>query len=166
MEDQKTYELGYLLSPLVAGEALLETAEKEIKQVLTKAGAEIKKELPPRMRPLAYEIKKIVEHKGSTFREAYFGAVAFAASPSAIAEIEDKLKKSALVIRHLVIVLPAAAFAAPARPRGVPPTEPTPETAAPVTEVAEKVEKPKTSKKKMSTEAMDQEIDQLLTTPK
>jgi ribosomal protein S6 len=167
MEDRKTYELGYLLSPLVAGEVLSETVEKEIKQALTAAGAEIKKELEPRLRPLAYEIKKIVEHKGSTFREAYFGALAFVAAPSAIAEIESKLKKSTMIVRHMLMILPAAAFITP-KPRVAPTgAEPAPEgDKSPVIETGEKMEKAPKGKKKMSTEALDQEIDQLLVSPK
>src|SRR6185369_2934003 len=137
------------------------------KQVLTAAGAEIKKELPARLQPLAYQIKKTVEHKSSSFREAYFGAFAFAAEPAAMAAIDTKLKQSPLVIRHLLMILPARAFAAPAKPRVIPTpaAEPlAPEASAPSAPVTEKPEKTK-PKKKMSTEALDQEIDQLLVAP-
>lgn len=148
MEDQKTYELGYLLSPLVAAEAVAETVEKEIKKVLSTVKAQIKSEVVPKMRQLAYPIKKIVEHKGSTFAEAYFGAVVFVAEPSAVVEIEVKLKKSAVLIRHLLITLPPVALLAPT-PRRAPGTG-----EAPVGE---------DGSAKMTEKAMDQEIDQLLT---
>lgn len=141
-DGQKTYELAYLLSPLIAAEAIAEQVEKELKQPLSVAKAELKHEFGPRLMALAYPIKKVVEHKGSTFREAYFGSLVFTCEPAAIAAIEAKLKKSHFLIRHLLITVPA--------------TLPTPVATVP-NEKGKEV-----GPEKMSTEAMDQEIAQLL----
>ena len=158
-DELKTYELAYLLSPLVAADAVAEAVNTEIKHWLKKAGAEVKSEVAPYSRELAYKIKKVVEHKGSTFREAYFGAIYFTCEPGQMPMIEEGLKKSALIIRHLIMILPNRAFLPPAKPRvaraeaGAPET-PSPASASPVA-----------TSNKMTEAAIDQEIDQLLVTP-
>lgn len=151
MTETKTYELGYLLSPLVPAEQLTETATREVKQVLERAGAKIKTEIAPRSRTLAYPIKKTVEHKSSIFREAYFGAVRFTAPPEALTAVETGLKKSPLLVRFLIVTLPPRALA-PAVPRRGARTEKTPPPPG----------GPGLSPK-MTMEAIDKEIEQLLT---
>ncbi len=143
-DENKSYELAYLLSPLVAAESLEEQVEQEIKRLLAKARATLKSEVKATLRPLAYPIKKVVEHKGSTFREAYFGSIIFEAEPELLTALESGIKQSSLVIRHLLVTLPARAFLTP------PPARPRPSDAP--------------TGGQMSTAAMDQEIDQLLTT--
>lgn len=154
------YELGYLLSPLVASDKLAETIESELKHWLAAAQAEISGELPAKLMPLAYPIKKVVEHKGSTFREAYFGAIYFSCRPELLENLETSLSKSSLLIRSLVIKLSPAAYTwlthAPRPVPALPESAINPELLnqdepAPVTPVAP-----------MSTAAIDQEIDQLL----
>lgn len=145
-DEFKTYELGYLLSPLVAPDAVAEAVAKEIKSWLTKAEAEVKSEVSPHSRPLAYPIKKVAEHKGSTFRDAYFGAVYFTCRPESLATIESGLKKSTLLVRHLIMILPARAFLPPAKPRVAPATVP----------VAPKVIR------RLTDEAIDKEIENLI----
>src|SRR3989344_5221501 len=108
-DEVKAYEVGYLLSPLVAADQLTETVEKEVKRWLEQAGATIGGEMLPRSGTLAYPIKKIVEHKGSTFREAYLGAIYFTCRPEKLALVETGLKKSVLILRSLVITLSPAA---------------------------------------------------------
>lgn len=150
-EEGKLYELSYLLTPLVAPEAVAETVEQEIKRRLLAASAAIKHEMPPRLRTLAYPIKKVVEHKGSIFREAYFGSIVFRAAPAAVVALEAELEKSPIIIRHLLIILPARAVVLPARSRS--PAQP---ATAPTALPAE------TTGKKMTTAAIDEEINQLL----
>lgn len=151
-DEIKSYELAYLLSPLVAPEAVGERVETEIKKALTLARATLKSEMEPTLRSLAYPIKKVVEHKGSTFREAYFGSLIFEAESQTIPVLEASIRQSALVIRHLLIALPARAFF-------VPPVRQHPVDTPTTPEVSE-VEK----KAKANPAAMDQEIEQLLVT--
>lgn len=155
-DEFKTYELAYLLSPIVAPDQLEATVEKEVKAWLGKAGAEIKHEFPAQARSLAYPIKKVVEHKGSTFRNAYFGAIYFNSSAEAVVEVEANLKKSTLLIRYMILTLKPSALEALVTEPAKPETKPI--GTLPVVDLS--TEK---SEKRMTKEAIDQEIDQLLT---
>ncbi|MCC6290548.1 30S ribosomal protein S6 [Candidatus Nomurabacteria bacterium] len=151
-DELKTYELGYLLSPLVSSEQVGQTVEKDVKSLLKKAGAEVKSEIQARHRGLAYPIKKVVEHKGSIFREAYFGAIVFTCAPENIPALEEGLKKSLVLIRHLLIVLPPGALLVPAKPRVVQVEGDSPEVAESVPKV----------EAKMTEAAIDKEIEDLI----
>lgn len=148
------YELGYLLSPLVAADKLAETVEAEVKQWLAEAKAEIGGEMSARPGSLAYAIKKVVEHKGSTFREAYFGAIYFSCRPELLEKLENGLKKSPVVIRSLIIKLSPVIYTLLTRTRPAPVR---PEVATGADESAQPAHATP-----MSTAAIDQEIDQLL----
>lgn len=151
-DELKTYELGYLLSPLVSSEQVGQTVEKEIKSLLKKAKAEVKDEVQARHRGLAYPIKKVVEHKGSIFREAYFGSIVFTCAPENVPSLEEGLKKSPFLIRHLLVVLPPSALLVPVKPR-----VPQVEGVSPETESSRsKVES------KMTEAAIDKEIEDLI----
>jgi ribosomal protein S6 len=147
----EVYEVGYLLSPLVAVEALGETVERELKALLTKAGGKVKSETAPRLLKLAYPLRKVVEHKSSVFNEAYFGSVVFEAPTDAIKELGARWRNSAVIIRLLLINYPERLMVphfrrAPtevANPDGSPATP----ALAPVTPAA----------------TLDKEIDSLLT---
>ena len=153
-DELKTYELGYLLSPLVSSEQVGQTVEKEIKSLLNKAKAEVKSEIQARHRGLAYPIKKVVEHKGSIFREAYFGAIVFSCVSENVPLLEEGLKKSLPVIRHLLIVLPPSALLEPVKPRVVQAEG----GVSPETGSSDKV----AEGKKMTEAAIDKEIEDLI----
>ncbi len=154
-EAGKLYELGYLLTPLLAGDKVAETVESGLKALILTAGGEIKRENQPRLITLAYPIKQVIEHKGSTFREAYFGSLYFEAPAEAISMIQAGLKKSPQLIRQLLIIvhqpLIRPEFKRPSRAKL------TPAPAAPPV----RFEKPA-----MTAEALDREIEDLLTAVK
>ncbi|MEA1929627.1 MAG: 30S ribosomal protein S6 [Patescibacteria group bacterium] len=99
----QAYELGYLLSPLVPADKVGETVESVIKQALAAVGAKIVLENDPRMIPLAYPIKQVVDNKGTTFREAYFGTIYFDASADVATGLAADWQRSPMLIRHLLI---------------------------------------------------------------
>lgn len=100
--DLKSYELGYLLTPLLPEDKVPEAVE-QIKSLITGALGEVKQANSPRLINLAYPIKRVIEHKGTTFRDAYFGTVHFAAPGEGAQILVASLKKSATIIRHLLI---------------------------------------------------------------
>lgn len=92
--EQKMYEIGYLLSPLIPEEKLDEEVSVLRKLIEDRQGLIIN-EGRPKMRKLAYPINKT--------ESAYFGWVKFTASPEILKEIENPLKKNNKIIRFLII---------------------------------------------------------------
>ncbi|MCX6731415.1 MAG: 30S ribosomal protein S6 [Candidatus Parcubacteria bacterium] len=86
--EQKMYEIGYLLSPLIPEEKLDEEIGSLRKLIEDKKGF-ILNEGRPKMQKLAYPIKKL--------ETAYFGWIKFTADPSSLPEI-----KSPQIIRFLI----------------------------------------------------------------
>lgn len=96
------YELGFhLLSTLSEGEVL--SAVEALKGILKDAGASLFAERAPLMMPLAYGIDAVIDGARRTFDSAYFGWLAFEASPSALAMLNEKVAVEASVLRHLVV---------------------------------------------------------------
>jgi len=167
-EDQKTYEIGYILSPLVSEEKLAEVFNKTVKAAVEAAGSSITAQQSPKMVALAYPISKMINNKRSIFKDAYFGAVRFDAAPDVVHAAKELLDKAPEVIRHLLIVVPASAqpLAAQKGPnaRSARPEDRVEET--PESEVAEPVEEPAAAegeKAEMTKEDIDKEIEGLLT---
>lgn len=130
-EEYRSYELGYLLTPLIPEQQLAEKTDSAIRQLVIQSGGVILVETPPRLTTLAYPIKKVVENKGIVFKEAYFGSLAFQCLPAKLEAVTTALKNNPLIIRFLLIqqqlvlvaqtkarIKPAAQPLAPARPAG------------------------------------------------
>ena len=105
-KDQKTYEIGYLLSPFIPAEQLEEAVAKMFKTNIEAKKGVVTTTVAPKMRPLAYAVAKMVDNKKSVYRDAYFGAVRFEAIPSDITAIKEAFDKDANVVRFLIIVAP------------------------------------------------------------
>jgi len=101
--DSKTYEIGYLLNPLVAEENLVTEVNNIILDTLAKVGATVVSQNEPQMRKLAYVMSRQINHKRSSFKDAYFGAVKFTITADKIEEIKESVEKSDLIIRFLII---------------------------------------------------------------
>lgn len=101
--DKQSYELGFLLSPLVAAEQVEATVTKLIKDVLQKIGAQVEREEGAKMITLAYPIKRVVDNKGSVFREAYFGVIYFQAIPDQVVGLEGAWQRLPELVRHILI---------------------------------------------------------------
>ncbi len=153
MEEQlNVYEVGYLLSPLVAEEKVVDEVNN-IRLVLEASGGLIVSEENPKMIGLAYTVSKSISSKKSSFDNAYFGAIKFSLLPNKISEVKVSLDKNDLILRFLIIKTvkdtPRVSFA-PAS-MGVVKTDPI------------KVAKVETKEKETMTEQeIDKEIEGLL----
>ncbi|MEK7136365.1 MAG: 30S ribosomal protein S6 [Patescibacteria group bacterium] len=103
IKDPKSYELGYLLVPFVAEGERENTVQKEIKDAILATGGKIGTEVGPIMKHLAYSIRKMSNNKYNLFRDAYFGAIRFETTPSAIDQITKSMQKSDSLIRFMII---------------------------------------------------------------
>lgn len=121
IEEKGFYEAGFLLSPLVPAEQLAATVDSEVRQALIQAGAMPESETMPRFIRLTYPIKKRLGHEYKVFKDAYFGAIKFSAESGQIEKIDASLKKSAALIRFLLIGYPRFPVNRP-QPRPVSPT--------------------------------------------
>jgi len=102
-EGEKVYEIGYHIISSVAEEGIPAEVQK-IKEVLNKEKAVIISEDAPKLRPLAYKIKKAFGGQYKTFDKAYFGWVKFSLNEDGvIGNIDASLKSNASVLRFLTI---------------------------------------------------------------
>jgi ribosomal protein S6 len=74
-----------------------------LKDSLEKNKAIIISEEAPKLRPLAYEMRKETAGKYQKYNSAYFGWFKFEATSEAIKAIEESFKKTASVLRYLLI---------------------------------------------------------------
>ncbi|MBI5139892.1 MAG: 30S ribosomal protein S6 [Candidatus Vogelbacteria bacterium] len=102
-EGTKLYELGYLLVPTLAEEAMVDEVNK-IRAYLEKDGGLITSFCHPETKKLAYEIaERGVASKKTKFGDAFFGWFRFQSTPEAISNIKDELDKNSKVLRFLII---------------------------------------------------------------
>lgn len=103
MDENKLYELGYLISPLVAEEALGGEVNG-VREAIEKEGGKIVSEGYPNMRYLAYSIfAKNGAGKGP-FNQAYFGHIKFELRPEKALALKLALDKKEIIIRSLMIL--------------------------------------------------------------
>ncbi len=86
----------FIVDPTVSDDGLTQVQQR-FSELATSRGAEIKKIAPWERRRLAYEIKGR--------RDGIYILVEMRANPSVIAELENQLKVSEQVLRHLVVRL-------------------------------------------------------------
>lgn len=101
--EPKIYEIGYLLSPAVRDEDLA-VRLNELKESLTKFGANIFAEGDAEFIDLAYEMAKVIDNKRIRFNQAYFGWLKFELDPSKINEMKEGLDKNINLVRYLLIL--------------------------------------------------------------
>jgi ribosomal protein S6 len=101
-KDGRVYELAYLFIPLLAEETVM-ASFGNLKALLEKHGATFIAEETPKMMELAYQMSRIIENKKTWFDNAYFGWIKFEIEPSAIAEIEEVLKRDEQIIRYMTL---------------------------------------------------------------
>jgi ribosomal protein S6 len=101
--EEKIYEIGYHLISSIAEENVPAEVEK-IKDVLAKEKALIILEEAPKLRPLAYSIKKAFGGSYKTFDKAYFGFIKFEISEGGdIQKVDASLKSNESILRYLVV---------------------------------------------------------------
>jgi len=132
-EDLVTYELGYLLAPLIAEENI-GAEENKVKDLIEKGGAIISSKTPESL-SLAYDITKKLGGKNQRFRSAYFGSVVFRLPQGEIGELKIELDKNESLLRHLLTKRTKESLIAPT-PRVMKPR--TPKQEEPAGEMNEK----------------------------
>ncbi len=101
-ENQKIYELGYLLVPSIAEENVAKEVET-IKSILAKYEAEVITEDFPKLRPLAYAMVKATGSERHKFDKAYFGWVKFEVEGDTAPQIKNELDKNTSVLRFMIV---------------------------------------------------------------
>lgn len=100
--EPRIYEIGYLLSPAVRDEDLT-VRVNELKESLTKLGANIFAEGNAEFIDLAYEMSRVIDNKRVRFNQGYFGWLKFEIDPSKSEELKEVLDKNTLLVRYLLI---------------------------------------------------------------
>jgi ribosomal protein S6 len=108
-KEVKTYEVGYLVSPLVPADQIEEFASKLLGAMMEVSGGVVVSQFTPKMRALAYPITQAVNNKNTTYKDAYLGAVKFQAEPVMIEKLEAVIAKNLQIIRHLLVSIPKGA---------------------------------------------------------
>ena len=96
------YEVGYHIIPAVSLENLSNEVEN-IKNFIVKEGAAIISEEFPKLRELAYSIKKAASGIKRNFDTAYFGWIKFDAGDAPIAKIKKFFDENENILRFLLI---------------------------------------------------------------
>lgn len=103
MEDnKKIYEIGFNILPLIAEENLAGIVTS-LKDILENQGAIVVTEEFPKLRPLAYTIRKALGGKYQKFNSAYFGWVKFEAPVENAKAIEKAFALNENILRSLLI---------------------------------------------------------------
>ena len=101
--EEKIYEVGYHIISSVAEENIPAEVEK-IKAYLAKEKAIIISEEAPKLRPLAYSIKKGFGGIYKTYDKAYFGFIKFELTEEGdVRNIDLAMKNNDSILRHIVI---------------------------------------------------------------
>ncbi len=101
--EEKIYEVGYHVLSSVSEENIPGEVEK-IKAFLTKEKAIIISEQIPKLRPLAYSIKKAFGGTYKVFDKAYFGFIKFELGEEGdVRNIDLSMKNNESVLRYLII---------------------------------------------------------------
>lgn len=98
----KIYEVGYLVLPSVPEEHIPAEVSK-IKASIEKGGGVFITEDFPKLRPLAYTMRKNSGGRNLKHDSAYFGWVKFEASSGEIAEIKAEITKNENILRFMIV---------------------------------------------------------------
>lgn len=105
--EPRRYELGYLLVPIIATTAVVETVETLIRGTITKLSGAIIDGEEPKLIPIMYPIRKTIDNKSLRFKEAYFASLRFTLAPEKVVELDQAFRASTLVLRFLIVETPA-----------------------------------------------------------
>jgi len=96
------YEVGYIMVPTIAEEALGEEVTL-FKDMFTEKGAVFISDEYPKLIELAYEMSRSINNKKQKFTNGYFGWVKFECSTTDAKIIKDILEKNEKLVRFLMI---------------------------------------------------------------
>ena len=100
--DNRIYEVGFHIVPSIPEEKL-SSELTAIKDVLEKNGAVFISEEFPKLKPLSYQMTKVLGPKHLKFDTAYFGWVKFEMAPENIDTVKKALELSETILRFLII---------------------------------------------------------------
>ena len=101
----QVYELGYLILPSIAEDALSGVVDKIRALVNEAGGKEIDSEAPFKQ-PLSYSMSKTIGASRYVLTDAYLGWIKFEVEPSKIAAVKAGVEKIAEILRFLLIKAP------------------------------------------------------------
>ena len=96
------YEIGFQIVPSVPEEKL-GAQFASLKEIIEKNGGSFISEETPKLKPLAYSMRKEVAGKYQKYNTAYFGFVKFEVVPEGALKIAEAFKTNASILRHLLI---------------------------------------------------------------
>lgn len=99
------YELGYLILPSVAEDALPGVTEK-MKDAISKAGGSIVDSEAPFEQALAYNMSKTIGASRYVVSDAYIGWIKFDSEPAKVESLKDELRKMNELLRYLLVKAP------------------------------------------------------------
>lgn len=100
--EKKLYEIGFHIIPSVSPEKLVGEVAT-IKKTLTSNGAEIVKEIEPKLINLAYQMVKKILDANYKFNKAYFGSITFNATATAVEIIKKEIDANNSILRYLLV---------------------------------------------------------------
>jgi len=113
----RIYEAGFHILPSVSEEEVPREMTA-IKDRLEKSGAVTIADEFPKLRPLAYPIRKRIAGAYQTFTNAYFGWIKFEGDAENITEIEQALKAMERILRFIIVkTVRESTMTAPRAPR-------------------------------------------------
>lgn len=98
----KIYEVGYLLVPTISEEHLAAEVQN-IKSLIEKYEGVFITEDFPKLRQLAYTMRKAVSGQTLKFDKAHFGWIKFELNPNAASALQHELEKNVNILRVMVI---------------------------------------------------------------
>ncbi len=96
------YEVGCLFVPIISDKDVL-TEVSNIKDLLVKFDFEFLSGDGPKMRDLAYSMKKMIDGKKNLFDKAYFVWLKFIANPDELDGLKKELDKNENILRYILI---------------------------------------------------------------
>lgn len=96
------YEIAYIFIPALAEDSVASRANA-LKDALTAQGGEIIAEEAPALRPLAYDMAKVIGNKRQIFRDGFFGWVKFKIERDVVQALEKTLRSQEDIIRFLLV---------------------------------------------------------------
>lgn len=150
--EPRRYEIGYLLTPMIAAPQVAQTVETLIRGTIVTAGGKIIGSEEPKLISLPYPIRKTVDNKNLRFKEAYFASLHFSVLPDQVAALDQVFRFSPVLLRFLIVELPTRIEESRRRPREV----------VPLPTVNNAPKDGESAVPAMSQADMDREIDELL----
>ena len=100
--DNRIYEVGFHIVSSIPEEKL--SAElTAVKDLLEKSGAIFISEDFPKLKPLSYQMTKVVGAKHLKFDTAYFGSVKFEMNPENVEFVKKAMELSETILRFLIV---------------------------------------------------------------